>query len=388
MIGRQPTGGQVNKRAADTTIAAVSRAPLGNVDLNTLHHDEVAEQPRAVLKPNKSVTVNQPMVAAQSAPVQPMVASQQMVAAPILNRSHSQSSVNNRQSVIFPIVEEISSPMEVEPVPAYRDIDIGDEVNPQLCTAYVPEIYEHLRLSEGKLRPKTCYLADIQNDINMTMRAILVDWLVEVAEEYRLSSDTLYLTVSFIDRFLSVTPVVRARLQLVGITCCLIAAKYEEIYAPAVDEFVYISDNTYTREEIIRTESLILNTLEFQLTTPTAKLFLRRFIKAAEADPQTAMLASFICELGLQEYSMIKYLPSLTAAASVSLALCTGGFTSWNPTLEFYTSYSQADLLPCVNDMYAIFAQAPNNNLQAVRDKYSQSRFLRVGLRTPPAVYH
>ena len=77
------------------------------------------------------------------------------------------------------------------------------------------------------------------------MRGILIDWLVEVAEEYRLEAETLYLAVNYIDRFLSQVPVNRSKLQLVGVTCMLVAAKYEEIHPPAVDEFVYISDNTY-----------------------------------------------------------------------------------------------------------------------------------------------
>ena len=77
------------------------------------------------------------------------------------------------------------------------------------------------------------------------MRGILIDWLVEVAEEYRLEAETLYLAVNYIDRFLSHVPVNRSKLQLVGVTCMLVAAKYEEIHPPAVAEFVYISDNTY-----------------------------------------------------------------------------------------------------------------------------------------------
>lgn len=82
------------------------------------------------------------------------------------------------------------------------------------------------------------------------MRAILVDWLVEVAEEYKLATETLYLTVNYVDRYLSVKVVPRSQLQLVGVACMLVASKFEEVYAPAVDEFVYISDNTYTKDEV------------------------------------------------------------------------------------------------------------------------------------------
>jgi cyclin A len=83
-----------------------------------------------------------------------------------------------------------------------------------------------------------------QKDINHSMRTILVDWLVEVAEEYKLNSHTLYIAVGYIDRFLSEMSVQRGKLQLVGVTAMLLASKYEEIYPPAVDEFVYITDNT------------------------------------------------------------------------------------------------------------------------------------------------
>ena len=43
----------------------------------------------------------------------------------------------------------------------------------------------------------------VQRDVNANMRGVLVDWLVEVAEEYKLVSDTLYFCVAYIDRFLS-----------------------------------------------------------------------------------------------------------------------------------------------------------------------------------------
>ena len=54
------------------------------------------------------------------------------------------------------------------------------------------------------------------------------------AQEFKLVSDTLFLGVSCIDRFLSVHPIPRQQLQLVGVTCMLLASKYEEIYAPTV----------------------------------------------------------------------------------------------------------------------------------------------------------
>lgn len=63
-------------------------------------------------------------------------------------------------------------------------------------------------------------------------------------------SDTLFLAVSYLDRYLSTHRVMRSRLQLVGVTCLLLAAKYEEIYAPNIEEFCYITDNTYSRGDV------------------------------------------------------------------------------------------------------------------------------------------
>ena len=72
-------------------------------------------------------------------------------------------------------------------------------------------------------RPSVDFMAR-QPDITVTMRCILVDWLVEVNDEYKLNSETLHLAVNYIDRFLSVMTVVRAKLQLVGTTALFIAS--------------------------------------------------------------------------------------------------------------------------------------------------------------------
>lgn len=91
---------------------------------------------------------------------------------------------------------EILAEMEVDKV-----VNIDDNyMDPQFCATIACDIYKHLRASEAKKRPSTDFMDRVQKDINPSMRAILIDWLVEVAEEYRLVPDTLYLTVNYIDR--------------------------------------------------------------------------------------------------------------------------------------------------------------------------------------------
>merc|ERR1719473_1289863 len=124
--------------------------------------------------------------------------------------------------------------------------------------------------------PRHDYM-DLQPDLNAKMRAILVDWLVEVAMKYKLKSETLFATVNIVDRYLEKRQVPRQQLQLVGVTGMLIAAKFEEIYPPHVKDFVYITDRAYTHQEVINMEISMLAALDFSICTPTVAHFLERF---------------------------------------------------------------------------------------------------------------
>jgi len=113
-----------------------------------------------------------------------------------------------------------------------------------------------------------------QGDINEKMRAILIDWLVDVHLKFNLVNETLFLTVNLIDRYLEQKEVSRQKLQLVGITSMFIASKYEEIYPPDLRDFVYVTDKAYTKKEILKMESDILKELNFNVTVSSPYLFL------------------------------------------------------------------------------------------------------------------
>jgi len=87
------------------------------------------------------------------------------------------------------------------------------------------------------------------------MRGILIDWLVNVHLKFKLLPDTLYIAVNLIDRFIERKHVLREELQLVGSSAMFIASKYEEIYPPELNDFVFICDNLYTKEQILDMES-------------------------------------------------------------------------------------------------------------------------------------
>lgn len=77
---------------------------------------------------------------------------------------------------------------------------------------------------EVERRPRPDYMEKVQYDVSPKMREILVAWLVEVAEEYKLVSDTLFLSISYVDLFLSSNALSRDKLQLLGVSCLLIAS--------------------------------------------------------------------------------------------------------------------------------------------------------------------
>lgn len=97
------------------------------------------------------------------------------------------------------------------------------------------------------------------------MRMIVVDWLVDVHRKFKMRTDTLFIAVRLMDRYLMINAIKKEVYQLVATACLFIAAKYEEIYPPSLNDFVYICADTYDQQEIIEMESLILVDLDFNL---------------------------------------------------------------------------------------------------------------------------
>ncbi|KMT09623.1 hypothetical protein BVRB_6g130760 [Beta vulgaris subsp. vulgaris] len=255
------------------------------------------------------------------------------------------------------------------------DIDGPDAKNPLAVVDYVDDIYSYYRKMEACSCVPPDYLSQ-QHDINERMRAILIDWLVEVHYKFELREETLFLTVSLIDRFLARHTMVRKKLQLVGLIAMLLACKYEEVSVPVVDDLIFISDKAYTRQDLLEMEKIMLNTLQFNMSLPTPYVFLRRFMKAAESDKKLEQLCSYLIELSLVEYDMIKFPPSLLAAAAIYTAQCSlYGFKQWNKTCEFYTNYSEEQLLECSKLMVTFHQKAGTGKLTGVFKKYSTLMF-------------
>ncbi|XP_070700160.1 cyclin-A1 [Pempheris klunzingeri] len=258
-----------------------------------------------------------------------------------------------------------------------------------LCVSqYAEDIYQHLRENEMRFRPRPGYL-ERHPEITNGMRVILVDWLVEVVQEYKLRSETLQLAVNYLDRFLSGTAhVKRGKLQLVGTAALLIAAKFEEIFPPELNEFVYTTDSTYTKKQLVRMEHVFLTVLAFNMAAPTTNQFLQLFMSIHSVCASTENLALYVAELSLLEIDpFLQYTPSIVAAGAYCLATYTVNNKSlWPSSLCAFTGYTMAEIVPCLTDLHKLYIGAESRPQQATREKYKSSKYCRVSLITPPPV--
>lgn len=281
-------------------------------------------------------------------------------------------------------VSESLSPMSVDKSVALIEADTSlsaprnDRERFFEVEEYQVDILAYLREAEKRHRPKAAYMKK-QPDINHSMRTILVDWLVEVCEEYRLQNETLCLAISYIDRFLSFMSVVRAKLQLVGTAAMFIAAKYEEIYPPDVGEFVYITDDTYTKTQVLRMEQLILKVLGFDLSVPTTLVFTTVYCVMNDVPDKVKYMCMYLCELSLLEADpYLTYLPSKIAAGALALSRYTLDLPIWSRMLETNVGYRLEDLRDIILDLNKAHQKAETLAQQAIQEKFKANKYMQV----------
>ncbi|KAK3524494.1 hypothetical protein QTP70_029278 [Hemibagrus guttatus] len=266
--------------------------------------------------------------------------------------------------------------VQEQKIPEEFDVDQEQSGDCLMSPEYAKEIFDYLRDREEKF-VLTDYM-HAQPDLNASMRGILIDWMVEVQENFELNHETLYLAVKLTDHYLSITSVTRDSLQLIGSTAMLIAAKFEERCPPGIDDFLYICDDTYERQEFLVMERNILQGLNFDINIPVPYRFLRRYAKVAHASMETLTLARYVCELSLLELELVPERASCLASACLLLALITSRLGGWTPALQHHSSYTLRELSPLVRRLYAMLASPADENLRAVENKYSHKVFFEV----------
>lgn len=118
-----------------------------------------------------------------------------------------------------------------------------------------------------------------QPELSKWMRSLLVDWMVEVQESFELNHETLYLAVKIVDTYLGKERVTKDSLQLLGAAALLIACKYDERTPPLIDDFLFICDGAYKRNQLLKMEMTVFRSIDFDLAFPLSYRFLRRYAR-------------------------------------------------------------------------------------------------------------
>ena len=257
--------------------------------------------------------------------------------------------------------------------------------NPRYMSEYMKDIMENLYNAEKRV-VRQQYI-ESQPELTEKMRIILIDWLIEVHMKFKCRTETLFLAVDIVDRYLAVVQTSRSTLQLVGVTALLLAAKYEEIWPPEVKDCVYISANTYTREDVLRMERSICGTLQFRFTKPNIIHFLSRLVEVVDAGTELRHMALFFAEVSLLNYALYTYPPSQLAAACVFLAIrMQDPYATWNQVLQYYSQYSAVDVYLIAKRILEFAEYIMSSRFVAIKKKYSTTKFSEVALRQMPSL--
>ncbi|KAK4482337.1 hypothetical protein RD792_009490 [Penstemon davidsonii] len=278
------------------------------------------------------------------------------------------------------------------------DNNVDEVEEPTLCPILSAEIFKNLGILETETKPR---LVKVPPE-----RARCVDWLVHVANEYGFvqEQEALHLAINYLDRYLSGNQVTESKdLYLLGLTCLMIAIKYEqEVCIPRLDNYVFLTKGIFRAQEFIQMEYSVLSYLDFKVTTPTAWCFVVRYLSVVACHDQGGddgsfddleCVARFITWLSLFSDSVLCYLPSTIAASSVFLAryILMPRKMPWNETLAYYIEYQPSDLRECVFDLFELCLMSRNSSLLSIKKKYN--RLINVcGCvefeRCPPSIPH
>jgi len=303
-----------------------------------------------------------------------------------------------------------------------RAVSLND-ANPQLVQEYAADLMRSMLRREHEFMPEASYM-QTQPQINAKMRSILNDWLYEVHRKYKLRHETLFLAICVIDCYLSKACVSRRRFQLVGVTALLIAAKVEEIEPPQLADLVYVTDNSYSKQDILDMEMAVLGTLGFRVAAPTAAHFLLH-LQAVSRTPLAATrtergstqanggspgphrseeaaavavppnerekirtdLAWYILELSLLEVRIVRHRPSQVAASALLLSgRLVGQRPAWPASVAGLCGLAERDLEVCCGELRQLLDAAPRSSLQAMRSRYRHLQSLVPSAGIPQSV--
>ena len=254
--------------------------------------------------------------------------------------------------------------------------------NVQIPKDYINTIYYNLLKEEEcpsmiLLKKNKNFMTE-QKEINAKMRSILIDWLIDVHFKFGFTDETLFLTVSIIDRYISVSQISRAHFQLLGITALMIACKHEEIDLPKIDDFIYITDHAYVKNEVLKMEYDVLNKLNFSFLYPSPIKFYEYLSLHFNFDKKMHMMGKYLLETFLLDVKNFKYKPSIISCACAYIVMKFFKMKNYYEAYDkkFYNiideEYNEGDVKECAREICFLVDNINKTNYQSCIKKYSK----------------
>ena len=268
--------------------------------------------------------------------------------------------------------------------------DVSNINDVQIPKEYLNAIYYNLLIEqENDFTPKADpdYMKK-QKEINSQMRSILIDWLIDVHFKFGFTDETIFMTVLIIDRYLSVKQITRNKLQLLGITALMIACKHEEIDVPKIDDFIYITDNAYIREEVYKMENDVLSTLNFSLLYPSPIKFYEYLSLHFNFDKMKHMMGKYLMESFLLDTKINKYKPATISCACTYIVMKFFKMENYHEAYhkKFFLSNENKEITieynikECAKDICLFVDNVNKTNYQACQKKYSKPEQEKVSV--------
>ena len=265
------------------------------------------------------------------------------------------------------------------------------ENNVQIPKEYINTIYYNLLNEENiGIYPQAKYnYMDDQSEINERMRGILIDWLIEVHFKFGFTDETLYMTISIIDRYLSSNPITKKNLQLLGITSLFISCKHEEIDVPKINDFTYITNNAYDKNEVIQMEDDILKFLKFNLLYPSPIKFFEYLSLHFNFNKKMHMMGKYLMESFLLDIKNIKYKSSIIACACCYIVMKFFKISNYKDSYDkkFYSleineksKFNENDIKDCAKDICLLIDSIHKNKFFGCQKKFSDENHEKVSL--------
>ena len=268
------------------------------------------------------------------------------------------------------------------------------KTNAQIPKEYINIIYHNLLLEENKgIIPYPDYSKIIsQKEINEQMRSILIDWIIDVHFKFNFTDETLFMTVLIIDRYISYKSISKKKFQLLGITALLISCKHEEIILPKIEDFIYITDNAYVKEDVFDMENDILDILSFNLIAPSPIKFYEYLALKFEFDKKKFLLGKYLMESFMVDINYVKFRASVIACASIYIVMKYYKMKNYKEAYnkKYYNINendisdkkfkNEADIKECAKDICIFVDNVNKTNFLSCKNKYASDINEKVSL--------